>query len=183
VNLRPSPASPQVRVWDPLLRLCHWGLAILVVSAWLTRHGGGLWHEWLGYGAGAVVALRIVWGFTGPETARFGNFLCSPSGTLRYSRRILERSEPRYLGHNPLGGWMTVALLATAALTAATGWMYTTDRYWGEEWVEQLHGSCADALLALATVHVLGVGFTSMRQRENLTAAMLHGRKRPRELR
>jgi len=78
---------------------------------------------------------------------------------------------------------MAVVLLAATALTAATGWMYTTDRYWGEVWVEQLRGGGSDILLALATIHVLGIGFTSLRQRENLAAAMLHGRKRPRELR
>jgi cytochrome b len=168
-----------VRVWDPLLRLCHWGLATFVVTSWLTRHGGGLWHEWLGYGAGAVIAVRVAWGLAGPENARFARFLRPPAETLRYARQVLAHAEPRHLAHNPLGGWMAAMLLAAAALTVATGWMYATDRYWGVEWVEALHGGTSDALLALATVHVLGVGFTSLRQRENLVAAMLHGRKRP----
>ncbi len=173
----------QVQVWDPLLRLCHWALAVFVAAAWLTRHGGGLWHEWLGYGAGAVVAVRLAWGFVGPERARFAQFLRPPAQTLRYAKQVLSRSEPRHLGHNPLGGWMAAMLLAAAAMTAATGWLYTTDRYWGEQWVEELHGGCSDVLLALATIHLLGIGFTSLRQRENLVAAMLHGRKRLRDFR
>jgi len=176
--LTSRPTASQVRVWDPLLRLCHWALATLVLGAWFTRSGGGLWHEWLGYGVGAVVALRFVWGWIGPEHARFASFLRSPARTLHYARQVLARSEPRHLGHNPLGGWMAVLLLATAALTAGTGWLYTTERYWGEQWLEELHGACADALLALAALHVLGVAFTSRRQRENLAVAMLHGRKR-----
>jgi hypothetical protein len=36
----------------------------------------------------------------------------------------------------------------------------------------------AELLLALAALHVAGVAFTSIRHRENLVAAMLHGKKR-----
>ncbi len=172
-------AAPPVRVWDPVLRLCHWALALAVLAAWLTRHGAGLWHEWIGYAAGAVVATRILWGFAGPGPARFSAFLRSPRATLRYARLALRREEPRHLAHNPLGGWMAAALLATAALTVATGALYATDRYWGEQWLEELHGASADALLGLAAAHLLGVAYTSLRHRENLVAAMLHGRKRP----
>ncbi len=72
---------------------------------------------------------------------------------------------------------MIIALLALVALTGFSGWLYTTDRYWGVEWVESLHATTADLLLGLATLHVLGVAWTSLRQRENLVAAMIHGRK------
>jgi cytochrome b len=91
---------------------------------------------------------------------------------------MLRRREPRHLGHNPLGGWMTVILLLTVALVGLSGWLYTTDRFWGVEWVERLHSTLADALLALAAVHVAGAIYASFRHRENLVAAMVHGRKR-----
>jgi hypothetical protein len=62
---------------------------------------------------------------------------------------------------------------------ARSGWLYTTDAYWGVEWVGDLHDALSDALIGLAALHVGGVIFTSWRQRENLVAAMVHGRKRP----
>lgn len=119
-----------------------------------------------------------MWGLAGPQYARFAQFLRSPAATLGYARQVFARCEPRHLGHNPLGAWMAVLLLAAAALTVASGWLYITDEYWGARWIEWLHGTSADALLVLATLHVAGVLFTSVRQRENLVAAMIHGRKR-----
>jgi cytochrome b len=86
---------------------------------------------------------------------------------------------PRYLGHNPLGGWMVLALIAAVIVVGATGWLYTTDAYWGEAWLEDLHDASAKALLALVALHVAGVIATSLLHRENLVAAMIHGRKLP----
>jgi cytochrome b len=166
------------KVWDPLVRVFHWSLVLSVLAAWLTRHGGGAWHEWLGYAALALIALRLVWGFTGSRYARFTQFMRSPANTLDYARRVLSGKEQRHLGHNPLGAWMIVALLLSIAVAGITGWLYTTDRFWGVEWMEDLHEAFAIAVLALAAVHVAGVVFSSWRHRENLVAAMLHGRKR-----
>lgn len=170
--------NPAIKVWDPLVRVGHWLLVATVVVAWLTRHAPGAWHEWIGYGSLAVVAVRIVWGIFGPPHARFGEFVRSPRATLRYSRAVLSGSEPRYVGHNPLGGWMIVALLTMVALVGASGWLYTTDRFWGVEWVERLHSTSTDVLIVLVTLHLAGVVFSSLRHRENLVGAMLHGRKR-----
>jgi cytochrome b len=72
---------------------------------------------------------------------------------------------------------MVVALLTDAVATGFTGWLYTTDRFWGVEWVEELHGALGEALLPLLFLHIAGAVFTSYRHRENLIAAMLHGRK------
>jgi len=172
------PAANQ-KVWDPLVRVLHWTLVASVLLSWITRDGGGLWHEWTGYVALGVVAVRFIWGWTGPARARFAAFVRSPAATLGYAQRVLSHREPRHLGHNPLGGWMVVALLADVALTGLSGWLYTTDRFWGVEWVEELHEAFANALLPLVALHVAGVIFTSWRHRENLVAAMVHGRKRP----
>jgi len=167
-----------VRVWDAFVRIAHWSLVVAVVASWLTRHGGGRLHEWLGYAALAIVVARVVWGFVGPVTARFRNFVRSAPETLRYALLVGRSREARHLGHNPLGGWMIVALLAMIAATALTGWLYTTPKYWGDATMEAVHGACADALVVLVVLHLTGVALTSIRHRENLVAAMISGRKR-----
>ncbi len=148
-----------------------------VTASWLTRHGFGAIHEWLGYAALAVVALRIAWGFGPSRYARFGQFLYPPSRTLSYARRMLSGRPPRHLGHNPLAGWMAVTLLAAVGAVCLSGWLYTTDRFWGVQWVEDLHDDLTTALIALVLVHVAGAVWTSLLYRENLVAAMFHGRK------
>lgn len=174
-------ARPAVKVWDPLVRIGHWLLVLSVVLAWLTRHRAGPWHEWLGYASLAVLAVRLLWGWLGTRYARFAEFLRGPRATLSYARAMVHGREPRHLGHNPLGAWMIVALIAVVALVGFTGWLYTTDRYWGVEWVESLHNALSNVLLALIGLHVAGVLYASWRHRENLVGAMLHGRKRAHE--
>ena len=172
-----APSRPMIPVWDAAVRILHWTLVLSVAAAWLTRHSPGRWHEWLGYGALAVVVARAFWGFVWSRHARFTDFIRSPSITAAYARDVLSAREARFIGHNPLGGWMVIALLAMVVLVGATGWLYTTDRFWGVEWVEDLHETLSNILFATVALHILGVVFTSVRHRENLPAAMLHGRK------
>jgi cytochrome b len=172
-------ASPRtVKVWDPVVRIGHWLLVVSVTIAWLSRSGWGEWHERIGYAALAIGAFRVLWGSIGPEHARFADFVRGPRLTLTYAVQVAHGNEPRYVGHNPLGGWMIVGLLGMVILVGLTGWLYTTDRYWGVEWVENLHHALAKVLLALIPMHVVGALYASHRHRENLIAAMVHGRKR-----
>jgi len=177
--MKREQARPSVRVWDPFVRIAHWTLVLTVAGAWLTQVGGGRWHEWLGYAALAVVIARVAWGRIGSSYARFGRFVRSPAATLHYAQQVMRHAEPRHIGHNPLGAYMIVLLVLTVILVSATGWLYTTDAFWGIKWVEDLHQAVSDVLVALVTLHVAGVVFTSFRQRENLVGAMLHGAKRP----
>ena len=174
-----------MKVWDRFVRIAHWSLAGCVLAAWITAESklksAEALHEWLGYAALAVIALRFGWGWIGPRYARFLQFVAGPARTLAYAKAVLRGNEPRYLGHNPLGGWMIVALLASAALAALSGWLSVTDRFWGVEWVQETHEVLGNAVIALAALHVAGVVYTSWRQRENLAAAMLSGVKRPPE--
>jgi cytochrome b len=168
----------RIRVWDALVRVLHWSLVLSVATAWLTRHSRGSWHEWLGYAALSIVAIRIAWGFLGSRYARFSDFVKSWPATTAYTRDVIAHREARYLGHNPLGGWMVLALLVLVALVGFTGWLYTTDRYWGVEWVEETHETLSNVLFLFVAFHIAGVVFTSVRHHENLVAAMLHGWKR-----
>ncbi|MEX0733524.1 MAG: cytochrome b/b6 domain-containing protein [Steroidobacteraceae bacterium] len=167
-----------VPVWDVPVRVLHWSLVLTVAAAWLTRNSPGRWHEWLGYATLAIVAARTSWGFIASGYARFADFVRPASVTVAYARDVFSGREARSLGHNPLGGWMTVALLALVALVGVSGWLYTTDRFWGVPWVEALHSTLSDILFVFVGLHIAGVVFTSVRHRENLPASMLHGRKR-----
>lgn len=170
---------PGLRVWDPLVRIGHWALAISIALAWFTRTGGGVWHEWTGYASLVLITLRIVWGFFGARYARFTQFVRAPTAMLRYARLLSAHREPRYLGHNPLGGWMVLALLFNVALVGLSGWLFTTDAWWGDARMENIHYALTISLLLLVALHVAGVIVTSYRQRENLVAAMVHGHKKP----
>jgi cytochrome b len=170
--------EPTVKVWDPIVRLFHWCLVVSFAVAWLTADTWDDIHEFAGYAAAALIGFRLVWGLVGPRYARFTQFVRSPRETLRYLGNMIRGRERRHLGHNPAGGMMVVGLIVVLAGTALTGWMYTTDAFWGVEWVEETHEFLANLMLILVTLHVAGVVFASFRHRENLARAMVIGRKR-----
>lgn len=166
----------EVRVWDPLLRLFHWSLVAAFFTAFLAEEGESL-HDGAGYVALGLIGFRLVWGFVGPTHARFADFVPTPRGLLAYLRSIARGRPERHLGHNPAGGAMILLLLAAVTLTAGSGWLMVTDRFWGTIWVEELHEAAAYATLALVGVHVAGVVVSSLLHRENLVRAMITGRK------
>jgi cytochrome b len=178
-----SAAPGRVRVWDRAVRALHWSLVASVAIAALSlvdALGLAVWHRPAGYVALGIVLLRAAWGFAGRGHARFAAFIRGPRLTLLYVRQLLRHREPRLLGHNPLGAWMIVALMGCVAVLAATGWLYTTDWFWGSEAVEDVHRALAWTLLGLVALHLGGVIFTSVRHRENLVIAMIDGEKEAR---
>ena len=167
-----------IRVWDPFVRTFHWALAASFAVAWLSSENAEGLHNAAGYVAGALVALRVVWGFVGPGYARFAQFVRSPETVIDYLRAIKDLSERRYIGHNPAGGAMIVVLLAAMAATAISGWLLTTDAFWGSTALQRVHSLLAHGVLALVAVHLGGVALASLRHHENLVRAMVVGVKR-----
>ena len=173
----PTSARAMQPVWSVGVRLLHWTLAVSMIASFVTHEAGGRVHEWTGYVALAAATVRVILGFVGSGYWRFTQFVRGLPATLAYAKAVWSHREPRYLGHNPLGGWMVLALLADALATGFTGWLFTTDRFWGLAWLEELHGALGHALLPLLALHIAGAVFTSIRHRENLIASMIHGRK------
>ncbi|MCC6947809.1 MAG: cytochrome b/b6 domain-containing protein [Bradyrhizobiaceae bacterium] len=171
--------SATVKVWDPFVRVFHWSLATLFLVAYATGDEIERVHIVAGYAIAGLIGARIVWGFIGPRHARFSSFIRPPREVLAYLHDMFLLKAPRYIGHNPAGGAMVIALLVMLTGTCVTGYLMTTDAYWGSKWVEEVHETMAHLSVGLIVVHVLGVLIASFEQRENLIRAMVTGRKRP----
>ena len=115
--------SETVRVWDPLVRIAHWTLALAFVIAWLTGDENSNLHALAGYVIATIVALRILWGLVGSRHARFTDFVRSPRAAVGYLKGLVSGTAPRYLGHNPAAGMMVIALLLALGATAFSGMM------------------------------------------------------------
>jgi cytochrome b len=165
-----------VKVWDPLVRLFHWSLLALVLAAFATGDEAEGAHIAIGYAIVMLLALRIIWGFIGPRTARFSDFVKTPSQVRKFLGESLRGTAPRSLGHNPAGGFMILAMLGLLGAISATGYFLTTEAP-GSHAMNALHEAIAYALIPLAALHVGGVLLSSLAHRENLVRAMFTGEK------
>lgn len=173
-----EPGAATVRVWDPLVRLFHWSLVAGFTVAYVTADEIQRIHELAGYAVAGLLVLRILWGFVGTPHARFSDFVRPPGEVASFLLDSIRLKARCFIGHNPAGGAMVLALIATLGGTCATGYMMTTDAFWGTGWVEDLHEVLANGALALVFLHLAGVLLASFEHRENLVLSMITGRKR-----
>lgn len=110
-----------VNVWDPLVRIGHWTLVIAFFTAYFTEGDFMTQHVWAGYTVTGVVFLRLIWGFVGGRYAKFNNFIYRPSTIFNYLKNLLARKPQHYIGHNPAGGLMVIALLFSLIATTVSG--------------------------------------------------------------
>ena len=176
--VKPTPPEAEVLVWDVPVRVFHWLLVFSVAGAWLSAESERWrwWHETLGYTTLGLMAFRLVWGCLGTRHARFADFVRSPAVVWAYVLKMVRMRAPRHVGHNPLGAWAVLALIALTTLAGVSGWLIADGDAPG--WLEEAHELAANALMATIGVHVLGVLFSGWLHRENLVRAMLTGRKR-----
>jgi cytochrome b len=174
-----APAPAMVQVWDARVRAFHWSLVVLFLVAYLSAEDSEGLHLFAGYCIAGLLALRVVWGFIGSGHALFSDFVRSPREVLDYIKLVRDHRAPRYLGHNPAGGAMTIALMLMVGGICVTGHLMTTTAWWGSETMENLHELLVNGTLGLIGLHLLGNFFSSRLHNENLTMSMINGLKRP----
>lgn len=116
---------PFVTLWDPIVRLTHWGTAGIVLANALATEGGSLTHVWLGWALMALLLLRLVWGVLGPREARFSAFPPNPLAALRHLRGLLSGQVREHPSHNPAGALMVYAFWALLGVMTVTGLVLT----------------------------------------------------------
>ena len=181
-----------VKVWDPLVRVFHWTLVIAFFTAYFTEEELGWLHTKAGYVVAALVAFRLVWGVIGTRHARFADFVRRPADVIVYLKDLVKLRAKRYLGHNPAGGVMVLALLIALVFTTFTGMLvYGAGEHAAGPFAQMMAGSgkatahaikeghefFANLTLALVLFHVGGVIVSSLLHRANLPRAMVTGYK------
>lgn len=182
-------ATGSVAVWDLPVRLFHWALVILLLFSFVAIKTDQIErHILAGKLILSLILFRILWGFVGSETARFGSFLKGPGSTIGYFLDLLRGRARRYLGHNPMGGWSALTLILLVGAQASTGLFATDDIYTDGplrhlvssktgDLLTTLHKFGENALIALIVLHLLAVAFYAVVKRDNLVGAMITGRK------
>lgn len=177
-------------VWDIPTRLFHWLLVACILAQYLTAEVFDAidWHFKIGYFTLGLILFRLIWGFVGTTYARFGQFLKGPGKVLSYAKTVTDANSPEHAGHNPMGGWMVIALLVLVALQGISGLFIGDDiinngPYYDavaeatRDTMNAIHHTAFNILLAAIALHIAAVIFYARFKKQLLVPAMLHGKK------
>lgn len=182
--------SRHILVWDIYIRLFHWLLVALLAFSWWSGEQHEMeWHRRSGYAILFLLVFRLYWGFFGAGTACFAQFLRGPGAVIAYIPSITKRPYHATTGHNPMGGWSVLLMLATLIAMVAAG-LFAVDVDGLESGpladyvsfdqgriASDLHGWLFNILLALVALHVVAILYYLLRLRHNLIGPMIHGRR------
>lgn len=153
--------------WNFTTRVSHWLIAIPVLLDFFIE-GGDMSHKVIGYLALGTTFFRIGWGFITKDEANFRSFPL---------RGLFSNKKSDYSGHNPQASWVYLLIWILVISLGISGFMMGTDKYWGVEWVEELHESFSKLLMALVILHFCGLIFDSWKFRRKTWLGMFTGRK------
>lgn len=184
-------ARVRARLWDGPTRIVHWALVALIAFSWWSAKADHMdWHRWSGYSVLGLLVFRLAWGVVGGGSARFVSFVRGPLTTLRYLKTLPKRTASDVPGHNPLGAWSVLAILATLIVQVVTGLFAVdvdaieagplSDRvdFDTGRRLAHWHHLSFTALEVLVVVHLAAVLFYLVYKRSNLIGPMLTGRGR-----
>lgn len=182
-------AAASIRVWDLPTRLFHWLLVVLITLQYASGEFGWpsmQWHYRCGYATLALLLFRLAWGLVGSQTSRFGHFVRGPRAVWRYVSTLARGGDASAAGHNPLGGWSVVLMLASLALQAVSG-LFSSDDISEDgplvarvsdatvALMTRIHGWNRYVLLALVGLHLAAIAMYWTLRGKNLVMPMLTG--------
>jgi cytochrome b len=168
----------KILIWDIPARLFHWAFAASITAAisigFLVDDDRPLfqWHMIFGIAALFLLVVRLVLGFAGSRYSRFSSYPVHPREVVGYLISAVVSKTKLYAGNNPGSALAAVLmfLLVPALFVSGIGF--------GGEAIEELHELCAWGLLAVIGMHLAGLAWHTIRHRENVSLAMVTGRKR-----
>ena len=171
-------SARNIMVWDPLVRLIHWSLAIAILLNGAIVDEESSLHEWIGYFAVGLIGVRLIWGLIGSSHARFSAFPPNPVTAILHLVALSRGDKTVHLSHNPIGALMAYNIWLTVLLLGITGYMMGTISFFGVDWVEEAHEMAFNWLVFSIILHIGGVMFDTWRTGVPIVSAMINGRKR-----
>jgi Ni/Fe-hydrogenase 1 B-type cytochrome subunit len=187
------------RVYDPLLRVLHWVIALSVVALIASSQlaevfEDGPWettiwnlHILAGYGLTAALLARLLWALVGPASARWQD-LWHPA-TWKNSLKTLRLPSAHRVGHDPIASLaylfaygvmalMVVSGLGLAASEFQTGplaaWLGNAG--WVEDVMEDPHEFGFVLMLGFVGLHMAALVFHQLRG-ERVAQSMVTGKQ------
>ena len=195
----PHPSSHPHRVFDPLLRLLHWVIALSIVALIATSqlaeafedgpYENTLWnlHILTGYVLTAGLLTRLLWGVVGPVSARWRD-LWHPA-VWKDSLRNLRLPSAHRAGHDPVASLAYLFAYGVMALMVVTGLGLSASEFqtgplagWlgNAGWLEDVLGEPHEVgfvlLLGFVGLHMAALVFHQLRG-ERVAQSMVTGKQ------
>ena len=183
-----------VFVWPAYTRIIHWLIASTFTLAFIFSFTENLLnlHVAVGIIFGLMLVYRIIWGFVGPQYARFSTFKLSLSKLKFYFvEKIQNRWRDIPAGHNPASSWFTLIVLFVGSIISLTGLLlygiqegkgylgFLNDKYYMYmDILFNIHLYSAYTLLVWVFIHISGVLVEQFYHKTNMVFAMITGYKR-----
>jgi cytochrome b len=183
-----------VFVWPIYTRIIHWLIASTFTFAFIFSLEENLLnlHVAVGIIFGLMLVYRIIWGFIGPQYARFATFKLSLDKLKFY---FIEKVKNRYreipAGHNPASSWFTLIVLSVGSVIAISGLLlygvqegkgylgFLNDEYYMYmDLLFDIHIYASYTLLVWAIIHISGVLIEQFYHKTNMVFAMITGYKK-----
>ena len=122
----------------------------------------------------------------GSRDARFASFVRGPATAFAYARGLASGKRTLEPGHNPLGGWMIVAMLAIVSFQAVTG-LFSNDESSTEgplaskvsnamvDRMSELHSWNEWLVVGAVSLHVAAILFYQLYLRLNIVGPIMRG--------
>ena len=83
-------------------------------------------HTYAGYVVLGSILFRLLWELIGTKYARFNGFIFGKKVAFVCLKSLFTKNPKYYIGHNPIAGWMILALLISIFLVAWTGGSFSS---------------------------------------------------------
>ncbi len=172
-------SSEKAVLWPLWVRFTHWALAASCVLNLAILEEGEEPHQWVGYAAAALVAIRAIAGQRSEKRALKLSLMFPRPRLIRaeLKKLVAKKTLARPEGHSPLAAPVMLAIWGAILILALTGFMQLSDAFYGEEWVYEIHELASQALWALIAAHLLGLAHDTRSSGKPTWKGMFTGQK------
>lgn len=165
-------------LWGRSIRVIHWMVAGGVLLNWFLLEEGDPPHRWIGYAVATMVLCRIGLGVAGQGAMAFRSWSLHWSDLKSFLKCHFSRIDHDYRTHNPLACYVYLVIWSVILALGVTGWMMGLDAFWGEEWLQDIHGALASGLMFLVLLHLVGIAVDSYLFKRKTWLGMITGKSK-----